>query len=113
MSILNTLSNNQVVGDLIDLKRTNSLHLNMNGEKAPLTNGDGVSFEEMMLEAINSVNSDQIESTNLMQQMITNPDSVDTHDITIAMAKAEMSLNVTKAVIDRAVSAYKEITSLR
>ncbi len=113
MNILNTLSNNQVVGDLVDIKRTNPLHLNMDGEKAPLTNSDGVSFKEMMLEAVNSVNNDQIDSSNLMQQMVTNPDSVDVHDITIAMAKAEMSLNVTKAVIDKAVSAYKEITSLR
>ncbi|QEN03735.1 flagellar hook-basal body complex protein FliE [Thiospirochaeta perfilievii] len=113
MSILDVLSNNQVSGDLVDIKRTNPLHLNIDGEKTPLTNSDGATFEELMLEAVNGVNSDQMESADLMQQMITNPDSVDTHDLTIAMAKAEMSLNVTKAVIDKAVSAYKEITSLR
>lgn len=113
MSILDVLSNNQVSGDLVDIKRTNPLHLNGEGEVTPLKNNDGFTFEELMLEAINGVNNDQMESANLMEQMVINPDSVDTHDITIAMAKAEMSLNVTKAVIDKAVSAYKEITSLR
>ncbi len=113
MSILDVMSSNQVSGDMVDIKRTNPLHLNMNGEKAPLNNSEGVSFEEMMLEAIGSVNDDQMNSASLMEQMVTNPDSVDTHDVTIAMAKADMSLNVTKAVIDRAVKAYKEITSLR
>ncbi|MGL1894314.1 MAG: flagellar hook-basal body complex protein FliE [Spirochaetaceae bacterium] len=113
MSILDVLSSNQVVGDLVDIKRTNPLHLNTEGVQAPLTDTNGVSFEEMMLEAIGSVNADQMNSAGLMEQMITNPDSVDTHDLTIAMAKADMSLNVTKAVIDRAVKAYKEITSLR
>lgn len=113
MSILDTLSNNQVNGDLIDIKRTNSLHLNANGVQAPLENSDGVTFEQMMLEALDGVNADQMETSSLMEQMVTNPDSVDTHDVTIAMAKSDMSLNVTKAVIDRAVAAYKEITSLR
>lgn len=113
MSILDVLSSNQVSGDLIDIKRTNPLHLNSEGKQAALNSENGMTFEEMMLEALNGVNNDQMESTSLMEQMVINPDSVDTHDITIAMAKAEMSLNVTKAVIDKAVNAYKEITSLR
>lgn len=113
MSLIDQLSSNQVVGDLIDIKRTNPLHLNEDGIKAPLNAESGMSFEEMILEAIGGVNNDQMESANLMEQMVTNPDSVDTHDLTIALAKADMSLNVTKAVIDRAVKAYKEITSLR
>ncbi len=113
MSLLDVLSSNQVSGDMIDIKRTNPLHLNTEGIQAPGKNSDGVSFEEMMMEAVNGVNNDQMDSAALMEQMITNPDSVDTHDLTIALAKADMSLNVTKAVIDRAVKAYKEITSLR
>ncbi len=113
MSILDTLSSNQVTGNQVEVKRTNPLHIGLNGEKAPLDKSKGISFEEMLMEAIKGVNSDQMESTSLMEQMVTDPDSVDTHDLTIAMAKADMSLNVTKAVIDRAVKAYKEITSLR
>ena len=113
MSILDVLSSNQVTGDLVDIKRTNPLHLNTEGEQASLVNNEGMSFEEMMLKAIDGVNADQMDTASLMEQMVTNPDSVDTHDVTIAMAKSDMSLNVTKAVIDKAVAAYKEITSLR
>lgn len=113
MSILDVLSSNQVTGDLVDIKRTNPLHLNSDGKQAPLVNSEGISFEKMMLEALDGVNNDQMDTSALMEQMVTNPDSVDVHDVTIAMAKADMSLNVTKAVIDKAVAAYKEITALR
>lgn len=112
MNILDTLSSNQVTGDLVDIRRTNPLHLNTDGKQASLADSE-FSFEDMMLEALNGVNNDQMQSASLMEQMVTNPDSVDVHDVTIGMAKAEMSLNVTKAVIDRAVKAYQEITSLR
>ncbi len=114
MSIVDILGSNQVSGDFIDIKRTNKMHLNEKGVMADFPGkAGGVSFEEMILEAMGNVNDDQMNSASLMEQMITNPDSVDTHDVTISMAKADMSLNVTKAVIDRAVKAYKEITSLR
>ena len=46
MSILDTLSNNQVTGDLVDIKRTNPLHLNTEGKRAPLVNSEGISFED-------------------------------------------------------------------
>ena len=45
--------------------------------------------------------------------MITHPDEVEPHDVTIAMAQAEMSLNLTKAIVDRAVKAYNDITAMR
>jgi flagellar hook-basal body complex protein FliE len=45
--------------------------------------------------------------------MITDPDSVDVHDVTISLAEANMALNITKAVLDRVVRAYRDITSAR
>lgn len=71
------------------------------------------SFVDTLKEALATTNDDQVISDQLFQTMITDPDSVEAHDVTIAMAKAEMTLGITKAVIDKAVSAYKEITSLR
>lgn len=70
-------------------------------------------FMDTLKNALSSANDDQVISDQLFQTMITDPDSVEVHDVTIAMAKAEMTLGITKAVIDKAVSAYKEITSLR
>ena len=45
--------------------------------------------------------------------MIIDPESVDPHDVTIAMAKANTALALTKAVVDKSLRAYKEIISIR
>jgi flagellar hook-basal body complex protein FliE len=49
----------------------------------------------------------------MAQAMITDPDSVDIHDVTIALAEANLSLSMTKAIMDRAIRAYQEIVNLR
>ena len=41
------------------------------------------------------------------------PDQVDVSDVMNAIAEAELSLSFTKAVMDRAVRAYQEVTSYR
>ena len=47
------------------------------------------------------------------RQLITDPDSVDIHDVTTAMAKARMSMDLAKSVIDRLVSGWNEISTTR
>ena len=71
------------------------------------------SFSDYLIEAVNSVNSQQLEVSNLQEKIITNPDEVDIHDVTIAMSKARMSLNLAQTVIDRLVSGWNEITTTR
>jgi flagellar hook-basal body complex protein FliE len=48
-----------------------------------------------------------------MEAMLVDPDSVDAHDVTIAMAKANMSLNITRTVLDRVVRGWKDIINTR
>jgi flagellar hook-basal body complex protein FliE len=67
----------------------------------------------MVFRAIGGVNADQMTSEALYQEMILNPDSVDAHDVSVAAAEAQMSLNITKSVVERAVKAYKDIISIR
>lgn len=71
------------------------------------------SFQDYLLEAVNTVNNQQMEVSNLQQKIITNPDEVDIHDVTIAMSKARMSLNLAQNVIDRLVTDWNEITTTR
>lgn len=52
-------------------------------------------------------------SEKLVEDFIIDPDSVDPHDVTMALAKANMSVNMTKQVVDGAIKAYRQITSLR
>jgi flagellar hook-basal body complex protein FliE len=80
------------------------------GADAALRTG---SFEDAMLKALDGVNADQNNSSALMQAMVTDPDSVDAHDVTIGMAKANLSLNITRVVLDRIVRGWKEVINTR
>jgi len=71
------------------------------------------SFQSFLLDAMNTVNTQQNDVSKLQEQLITDPDSVDIHDVTIAMSKARMSLNLAQNVIDRLVSGWNEITTTR
>ena len=71
------------------------------------------SFAESFNNAIAEVNDLEIRSTELATQMADDPESVDIHDVQIAAEEAEMAVLMTKSVVDRAIKAYKEITSLQ
>jgi flagellar hook-basal body complex protein FliE len=73
----------------------------------------GGSFEEYLLNALSMVNDAQNKSSGIAEQLITDPDSVDIHDVTTAMAEAKMTLDIAQAVIDRMLTAWGEITTTR
>ena len=75
--------------------------------------GQVKSFQDYLMEAVNTVNSQQLDVTNIQEKLITSPDEVDVHDVTIAMSKARMSLNLAQTVIDRLVTGWNEITTTR
>ena len=70
-------------------------------------------FQSFLMEAVNTVNTQQLDVNKVEEQLITNPDDVDIQDVTIAMAKARQSLNLAQTVIDRLVSGWNEITTTR
>jgi flagellar hook-basal body complex protein FliE len=70
-------------------------------------------FEQSMLQALDKVSGDQQFASVLSQQAVTDPGSVDVHDITIAQAKAEMSLNITRNVLSRLVQGWKDLINTR
>jgi Flagellar hook-basal body protein len=72
-----------------------------------------LNFEDYLLNAMNSMNSQQTSVASLEQQVLTDPDSVDPQDVTVAMAKARMSLNLAQTVIDRIVTGWNEVTTTR
>jgi flagellar hook-basal body complex protein FliE len=71
------------------------------------------SFGSLFLQALGQVNQQQLRAQDLSQALITDPESVDIHDVTIALAEANLSLSMAKAVIDRAIRAYREIVNIR
>lgn len=70
-------------------------------------------FGTMIAQAVGRVSDGQLSADALFERMLTHPDEVEPHDVSIAMARAEMSLNLTKTVVDRAVKAYTDITTMR
>jgi len=75
--------------------------------------GGALSFEDALLEAMDGVNAYQAKSEGLIQQMIVDPDSVDAQDVTIAMAEANLSLNLAKTILSRVVTAWKDVINTR
>lgn len=70
-------------------------------------------FASLLLESLNGVNEQQQTADALSVQSIVDPESVNPHDVTIAAAKANMSLSITKSVVDRVIQAYREIQNVR
>jgi flagellar hook-basal body complex protein FliE len=71
------------------------------------------SFDDMMLRALDKVSAQEQFSNNLIQTAIVDPASVDIHDITIAQAKASMSLNITRTVLNRLVQGWRDLINTR
>ena len=99
-------------GDVVSMRRTDPRHF---GDAAAATEVQGAegSFGQMLLAALGGVNDSQLQGMELTQRMITDPDSVDVHEVTLALTEATTSLSMTKAIVDKALAAYREIINVR
>lgn len=70
-------------------------------------------FESYLLDAMSSVSDQQINVATLTEKFITDPDSVEAHELTNAMAQAKMSMNLAQTVIDRLVSGWNDLSQNR
>ncbi len=106
----------------LELNRTNPAHLGtkalgvtdaFSSEKKNKTSVSENSFESYMLDALEKLNSQQTDVDKLGEKLITDPDSVDIHDVTIAMAKAQMSLSLAQTVVDRVITGWTNLSQTR
>jgi flagellar hook-basal body complex protein FliE len=70
-------------------------------------------FEQAMLQAQDKVSGAQQRASSLEKEAIINPDSLDAHDVTIAQAEAQMSLNITRTILSRLVQGWRDIINTR
>ena len=75
--------------------------------------GSGATFEKAMLQALDRVSGLQQEASAIAQAAITDPASMDIHDITTAQAKANMTLNITRTVLSRLVQGWRDLINTR
>lgn len=107
------LSAKEVNGNVVNLLSTRPQHLDgIRNVPEPEKNPEK-SFRDLLISAFSDVNDQQILSQELEQLMITDPGAVNVHDVTITVAEASMALSMTKAVVDGAIQAYKEIINTR
>ncbi len=71
------------------------------------------SFKDLLFKSLDEVNSAVNNHEQLRTQSIVNPDSVNSHDVSIAGLKARLSVQMVTATINRALEAYRTIISLR
>ena len=82
------------------------------GERSASEKSNG-EFKEFFLGALNQVNELQIQAMEKQKLLITSPDSVEIHDVTIAIAQANLAISAAKQITDSAIRAYREIINVR
>jgi flagellar hook-basal body complex protein FliE len=114
---MNLISSSLAQGQIITLARTSPLHMpgidEQQAAAAAQPQTAESAFGKLFFGALNQVNDLEHTSMNLTQALITDPESVDIHDVTIAMAEANLALSMTRAIMNRAIEAYREITNIR
>jgi flagellar hook-basal body complex protein FliE len=117
----------QAAGDVVKLARTNPAHIVGAGEaatparqeraggipQAAQNKGVEGNFGALLMNALGGVNDSQLKAMDLSKAMVTDPNSVNVEDVTIALADANLAISMTKAVVDRALAAYREIINVR
>ncbi|MGA2977455.1 MAG: flagellar hook-basal body complex protein FliE [Spirochaetia bacterium] len=105
----------QATGDIVKLALTNPLHLaGIGGDQTDGQSSDvEQKFGDLLMSALGGVNDSQLKAMDLSQKMLTDPSSVNVEDVTIALADANLALSMTKAIVDRALAAYREIINIR
>lgn len=91
-------------------------NMNITGNKILEVNkaleSNKVDFSELLTNALERVNDDQINSQNMGEAfMLGEIDSL--HDVTIAGMKADLSINLAVEVTNKLLSAYNEIMRLQ
>ncbi len=104
----------------LQMTRTNTAHMgtsSITGLVQSKKENAGVSekgtFDSFLIDAMSSVNDKQQAASSISEQVILDPESVDVHDVTIAMAEANLSLTLANTVVSRITQAWSEITTTR
>ena len=71
------------------------------------------SFGTLLQKAIGNVNAAELDSYEKTNAMVATPDKVDISDVMVSFAKAQSAVNFTKAVTDRILNIFRELTNLR
>src|SRR5687767_6070099 len=80
-----------------------------NGQPVP---ANGVSFKQIMLDALNHVNSMQVQADQAVEQFAVGGD-VDPAEVLTAVQKADLTFRMMMQIRNKLVQAYQEIKEIR
>lgn len=106
------LDRSHVLGNHVELQTTEKAHIS-DKETVSLSKGAVPSFANVLVNAVEQVNGNQIKSGQLEQELVLHPDEVNVHEVMIASEKARLSLALMKSVTEKALKAYNDIMMIR
>ena len=99
--------NSDIFSNIIDNNYTSQ---NINNTQ--LTNDSTVKFDDVISQAINKVNSTQLESNNMIESLIKGED-VSMHDVMLSMQESQISTQLMLEVRNKLFDAYKELNAVQ
>ncbi len=99
-------------GHIVTMNATHPLHYRDERRTAESDDVAG-SFADALNRAISRVNDLQVDSQDLTNRMIHEPESVNVHSVMIAAQKAEIALTFARSIRDEAIRTYRELMNLR
>jgi flagellar hook-basal body complex protein FliE len=95
----------------VSVKITHPKHIG--GSQRESTSNIEKSFGEVLLDAFDNVNKAENKARELGELAIVSPEEVNVHDIMIAEEEARLSLLFIKTVVEKGISAWRELLNLR
>lgn len=107
-NVKNQINSIEPEGYIVRLKATNKKHFNFIHEEK-----NNPSFLNYLEASIKNTNDKIINSEKLQQQLVIDPESVSIDEVTIAAKEAEITLNLTKTILNKLITAYKDLINIR
>ncbi|MEN2997677.1 MAG: flagellar hook-basal body complex protein FliE [Brevinematia bacterium] len=93
------------------IRVTNEKHIAFPGEHR--VKNVEQSFGELLLRAIDDVNRKELEAKSLQEMAVVSPEEVNVHEVIIAEEEARLSLLFVKTVIEKGITAWRDLLNLR
>ncbi len=77
-----------------------------------LQESEGSSFKSVLSGMVSSINSEIDKPDELMNRQLTGDSEVDIHDVTTAIAKAELGITLASQVTSKVVAAYNAVMQI-
>jgi flagellar hook-basal body complex protein FliE len=106
-------SRTAVSGNNVELATTSKQHFNGKGAIGEPSKDPVDGFSQVLFNVVDQVNASQANADDLEQKMIMSPETVNEHEVMIAMEKARLSISYFKSITEKAIRAYNDIMTIR